>query len=347
MAYVYGKYKSNVEFFFSRFFRIFLPYWSVLFIFVSLALVSGSLFGDWNKLTPHVEQIQNVPGDGFWLATISNLFILGQDVFFFLDAEPEGGLSFTPNGIHEGAQLWRYVLMPTWSVSVELMLYALVPLLVRLNNLKLGIFVSVTLVLRIFVYEVVGWSNEPWNYRFYPFEIGVFCLGIFSCRYLLSHKEFVGRVVERINKFVGQYWKQVLLLIALFSIAGTATKAAGLILPRNYVDLASYLVWAMTFPFLFTLTKTNDLDRKIGDLSYPIYLIHPFIIHYTKSIFRYFEQSEIFAEGSTMNLLGPISGIGTVLCSILILNYIANPIEKVRYRMAKRVANALGKSSAA
>ena len=41
-----------------------------------------------------------------------------------------------------------------------------------------------------------------------------------------------------------------------------------------------YIPFAILVPYLFKLTKDNELDRFLGELSYPVYILHFPVLHY-------------------------------------------------------------------
>jgi peptidoglycan/LPS O-acetylase OafA/YrhL len=75
----------------------------------------------------------------------------------------------------------------------------------------------------------------------------------------------------------------------------------------------------ITIPFLFEKFKNNKIDRYIGELSFPIYITHMFILTFT-----------------TLNKFPKIESIGlttliiTVIFSVFIHHFLVRPIENWR-----------------
>ena len=96
-------------------------------------------------------------------------------------------------------------------------------------------------------------------------------------------------------------------------------------IPINFSVLKSiyFVSLTITIPFLFKLFKNNGVDRKIGDLSYGVYLIHPLVI----------------SKLSFLNLLGlSYFGVVTIVSMTIayILNIMTGPIEIIRQKLAKK-----------
>ena len=116
---------------------------------------------------------------------------------------------------------------------------------------------ALPLAVRVVVYKAFG-SHDPWRYRFFPAELGVFCAG--GLAYHFYRAVEVNAVVRRIG---------VCCLAALVAaiLVYPHLPAAARYVPATAVMLAS-------LPFVFALTRGNATDRWLGELSYPVYLIH-------------------------------------------------------------------------
>src|SRR5262249_61405720 len=71
------------------------------------------------------------------------------------------------------------VIPQAWSVSLELMFYALAPFLVRRHWLVLVALIVAAYVLRS-VAAAYGFSGSCFAFRFFPFELGLFLARVFS-----------------------------------------------------------------------------------------------------------------------------------------------------------------------
>ena len=146
-----------------------------------------------------------------------------------------------------------------WSMSLELMFYALAPFIVRRNSLVLICIVILCQIGRQIAFNE-GLTGSGFCYRFFPFEIGLFVTGI------LAHRAW-------------RFLKEGELLSFPVSLALGAA-ALGAVLIHQYVydfNLYQYrflFFMAAALPFLFDLSQRIKVDRLCGELSYPIYLIH-------------------------------------------------------------------------
>jgi peptidoglycan/LPS O-acetylase OafA/YrhL len=108
-----------------------------------------------------------------------------------------------------------------------------------------------------------GFSQDPWTNRFFPSELGLFCIGALGSHFYLT--KLRGRKVSR--KITGGATIGVIALTLFYPF--TPFKAYW---PENAWPY--YAVVALTLPFIFKFSANSKLDRVLGDLSYPIYLTH-------------------------------------------------------------------------
>lgn len=151
------------------------------------------------------------------------------------------------------------LIQPSWTIALEFTFYLLAPFLNRLKTNGLILLVIVSFLARFTMY-LNGFYNDPWYYRFFPFELGFFVLGMLAYRWYIS------------NRFL---WEQKELKIGLYVIFIFLICFVD-IFPGPYMAKC-YVVYALLFitlPSIFSITKSSGLDRKIGELSYPLYICH-------------------------------------------------------------------------
>src|SRR6267378_355780 len=88
------------------------------------------------------------------LLVISHIMLIGQDAvsFFVLSGTPLA-LHYAPHALYAANPAWNYLLVPqAWSISVELIFYALAPFLVRMSVRRQVLFVAITMALRALMY---------------------------------------------------------------------------------------------------------------------------------------------------------------------------------------------------
>lgn len=332
MQLIANKYGSILEFYASRFIRIFIPYWTILFAILLSSAGAAIVLGQFIELSPYKDAFENNGVAGVVISSITNLILFGQDMVMFLSNDVNQSLSFTTNFQDSKTPLYYYLLIPqAWSVGVELTFYLLVPMFSKLRTKTVLVLILASLAARIYCYEVIGLTNDPWTYRFFPFELFCFLLGMIACRVYQQIPKNRDKVRSK-NKVPIAYFFQILGLLTAFFFATAGTKLIGQKIGYEYAILASYLIWATTVPFLFHLTQRNGIDRYIGELSYPVYLTHYFIVVLYELV------SKKFSLELNNALIGPIVAIITIAISLLLLNYLITPLDSMRYKWAALLA---------
>src|SRR3974390_869419 len=191
----------------------------------------------------------------------SNIFILTQEWSMWLVYQGGDMVPVWNSDLHS-PHLSTFQMIPqAWSISLELMFYALAPFLVRRHWLALVAIIVATYVLRAVPFAH-GWNGSGFVYRFFPFEIGLFLAGVLSHR---AYAYFNSRGVVQ--------FRACAVVCAVF---------LALVLVQQYVDRLDnhkfYILVALALPALFEVSRRIRLDSWLGYLSYPIYLAHVSIL---------------------------------------------------------------------
>lgn len=301
MSLVALKYTSTRQFYVSRLLRIFSSYWITLGFIIAISIGFGIFSGNnWLVLNPYVYSPLDKNGFmGIFLTAFTNLTLFFQDWIMFLTQDYGKNLAFTSNFRGSTQPLYQYLLIPqAWTVSIELVFYLLFPFLNKLKNKTLVIILIASVLVRIFTYEVLKLNTDPWNYRFFPFEIAFFVLG------MLSFRVYSVSPIGKTSSPAGNAMLYVLLIPVLLFLFVKAKLASTIIAQHagleymEYARLSFYLVWAFAIPLLFHIFKRSEIDRFIGELSYPTYLIHLTVLALIRSILSMYglspDQSGIF-----------------------------------------------------
>lgn len=261
-----GKYTRVGQFYESRALRIFVPYFFVLLFVLAGSVLSGMWAGRWLALQPFTTP--DAWGEShplaIGLAALTNFTVFGQDLLFFIS-----GTKSTP-------PLWPFlVIPPSWTIALELTFYALVPFLARWSSGWLALLMATSLAARFAGCHWLGLSGDPWLYRFFPFEIALFVAGMLACR---AYRYFAPRGFPTVP-----YWA------VIGGVLGLLTTWTWFLpeWPRKCSDLLPiYLLYAMMIPVIvlvFASTARNHFDRALGELSFPIYLNHFFVLQFFKA----------------------------------------------------------------
>jgi len=206
------------------------------------------------------------------------------------------------------------VIPQAWSVSLELMFYALAPFLVRRHWLVLVAIIVATYILRS-VAAAYGFSGSGFAYRFFPFEIGLFLAGV------LSH-----RVYAYVNS------RGVMRFPVSLAIGATLI---GTVVIQQYVDSLDnhkfYILVVVALPALFDLSRRFRWDSWLGELSYPIYLAHLAVLSFGLII-----TTAVIGPIENHNLLALGMAVATVLICVAYVHWIDAPFERWRQARATR-----------
>lgn len=274
------KYTNTYAFYSNRFLRIFVPYWTCLLLVILVSMICRSACGDALAMKSYFDgQLGKNGVFGICLAAISNVTIFFQDAVSFIQDEAGKGVSLVISMGKVHNPLHRYLLIPQcWSVGVELLFYLCVPLLHKVRTSWLLVTVAGAMALRIAGYEWLGLAHDPWMYRFFVFELGLFVLGMVSCRLYLKldgrkHLSFVSRNRSGILVIAVE-----ILFLTIFVTCNQRMLAGTSSTSYRYFVFVAYAALALLMPIVFMFSRNSAFDRFVGELSYPVYLVHFIVI---------------------------------------------------------------------
>lgn len=275
--------RGTFLFYSNRLLRIFPIYWVVLLLAV-LVSVAGVIWPQYFHSLGVLEKIVSGWSDFHPVTSlfvvVNNLFILGIGTGFFL-AIQHGVMEFSAHASSYTPRLFEFSFVPqAWSLELELelLVYCLAPFLFRRGIVILFGSMIAAFSLRYLAY-INGLDSDPWNYRFLPFEFGLFLIGALVYRlYALLSVRDVG--------LVG--WFFLVVMIGLTLVYPVLPKGAGFYKPFETAQTIYLLVLAISIPFVFIATRDCKIDRYIGELSYPIYLCHLIVVPMCSGDFGYY-----------------------------------------------------------
>lgn len=301
-------------FYWNRFVRIFPLYWVVFGLYLLAGVVEPSI----NRFA--ALQASDPSAGTLALMLSANLLLFGSDLMLLFSTSA-AGLYFAPDLFAEPVQLFKFHYLPqAWSLPLELYFYALAPWLVRFPRRLLVVAVLSGGAKYAAVFGLA--LGDPWIYRFFPFELWLFCLGALA---------FHGyRRLQSRSWLAALRWPLLLGMVA--ALVCYARDDSALIYSISSWRYAGFLLaLLLALPVLFAGFKDSAQDRWLGELSYPIYLVHLLVIGVVKQ----------FGLGWGGDTAVPIL-LGCMVCGPVLVHAAVRPIE----RRLKRVPGLAGATPA-
>jgi peptidoglycan/LPS O-acetylase OafA/YrhL len=310
-----GQNKSYKLFISNRLLRLYPIFWTVMIstVLFSFLYTTFTGTGDFLRLSTFKEFSNQ--SYALILSIVANVALIGQDIMMFLGLDSiSGKLFFTSNFANIKTPMHIFLMVPqAWTLSIEIMFYLIAPFILRKNWKFIMVLMLVSLLTRIYTYYGLNLTNDPWTYRFFPSELFFFLLGYFSYKMFLKLKdlEILHRYKYVLISFLSVY------IITYFSLPKFGMN-------QFFMDMVFFCIVFFSIPVVFIQFKKNKWDNWIGELSYPIYISHIFIlIIYSTTKFSY-NKSVYFVV------------LMSVVFSILLNKFIADPIEKLRQSRIKK-----------
>ena len=255
-------------FYSNRFLRIYPLYWLVL----ATDLALGALMPAWSTNAGasalHAE-VLHVSGLGAFLALVfTELALMGGEVFSLLGWVPgQGWVAWTQDAPVEAVRGWRAVLLPhAWTLSCEVAFYLLAPWLNRWRSAWLAGLGAACLALTVLLPRLIDPRLAEVAVDFWmPLQLGFFAAGMLAWR--------LGRALP--SAFRGTLG--ALLGAGLLGVVLGFDRLAQLSSTGSLLLLLAAAI--LGIPALFARTQTSGWDRRLGDLSYPVYLCHLIPVH--------------------------------------------------------------------
>lgn len=328
------KYKSKEHslylFYTNRFFRL-VP---VYLFFLTLKIFLSIIFKHFNLLSEQATTVYPLFRQSFVIDMFAyyydklsigtiifiifdNLTLLGSFFQPFLAIDNSGSLFFYegPWNLDALAPIHFMFLPQSWTIGFEYGFYLIVPFMVKRRTSLIVTLIIAGFIFRFFLYYL-GLKYLPWTDRFFPIELVFFLMG------LLSYK-----IYHAINRL--KLANTILIILIVMVTLGLTLFYP--ILPYrhltryflSYSEMIYFSLFFLGIPFVFYFTKNNRVDRFIGELSYPIYLCHLFVIPF-------------FGAKSAQSTI--LSVISCVLLSSVVFLYVGKPIEQFRQKRVKQLS---------
>lgn len=298
-------YKNIGSFYINRYLRLYPIYFTVAILSLIFALISHSSFFALYNETPLSADI---------LLIFSNIFLFGQDWVMFSGIE-DGQLGFATDFRQSEIALYEGLIIPqAWTLGVELAFYVVAPFILLKRKL-IWILLVLSLAIRAYLAFKGIALKDPWTYRFFPAELALFLIGALSHQILMPF-------------YIKAAGEKIILLSKLASMVMVFYLVCYSMIPLKEIIKAPimFAFFIMFLPLAFIFQNHSGLDKRIGELSYPIYISHMLAIWAVVS----------FSEkiGSTDTLFIPVcSVLASILSAIFLNEFIGNRFEKIRQKL--------------
>jgi peptidoglycan/LPS O-acetylase OafA/YrhL len=190
-----------------------------------------------------------------------------------------------------------------WTLGAELTFYLIAPWVLRSMRATL-VLLAISFAIRLCVFALVGPANQllyvTWSYFFFPATLMFFLLGHLARR-LLEHFP-LGLAVS-------------------LALLAAALLCSSLDLPPISVDrpwsYLSCICFAASLPGIFAATKDNRFLNYLGDLTYPVYLVHTAVIAAIFWPWGFFADTAHWVIETGKALLSPVADSVFILLFII------------------------------
>jgi peptidoglycan/LPS O-acetylase OafA/YrhL len=248
----YGNLPNGTAIFYeARFLRLYPAY--------AIILLASIAVQNW-FLMPNVFFVPD-PSLGWWqraLYITLNVTVIGQDV----------ASSFDPT-FH---LFQNHPVSIAWTIGTEALFYLLAPFIVRLDTWRLAVLLAaISMIIRTAMFDLPA---DPWRYRLLPSVLIFFLLG---CAAYHGSAAIMRSNLNRIARSIGKvlFWGGLFGIGALVAVKGYAVPDLDLDAPLYWF---AYLGVAAAIPFLHAYLGSNWIDRRIGLMTYPVYICHNLIV---------------------------------------------------------------------
>ncbi|MDE1968795.1 MAG: acyltransferase, partial [Alphaproteobacteria bacterium] len=239
-----------------------------------------------------------------------------QDVLRFFAYDPSSGglrLSLTfPMHPYGDWAFFLNLVAQSWSLALELCFYLLAPFVLWRRTSAVVSIIAASVCLRLIGYIVGLDENVNFVFAAFPFEIATFLCG--AVAYRAYH-----RYGDQLRSSIVA--PAILAIIALFGFAYSSVPGASVGSIKYWGFLAAVTT---ALPFLFAWSANSGLDRFVGELSFPVYLLHISVFYLVGR----------FVPLSVGRLLVPAAIVGVAITAYV---FFQRPLDRARHRLAQAV----------
>jgi peptidoglycan/LPS O-acetylase OafA/YrhL len=299
-------------FYTNRLLRIY-PMYVVTLVGAVLFYVAASLYlgHPADRLALWAEAWKGGRGGALLLIAATQLTVVGLDVTPLFGYSAAEGFHLLAAG---SSHAWRFNFLPhCWSIGAELLFYAMAPRLVSLRTGVQAVLCVATLAPALAIQGMPGALPNSAAYHLGILQLPYFLLGILAYTGLQNSSFFRPSAKAAAIPVLA-------VLVLTFSGWPALGRAGG------FVYL--FCAWLL-LPALFHVSRKSSWDRWVGELSYPIYLLHVPM-----------KWVLLAARGVDAKDAAQVSGIALVAATLaaagLMVAAIDRPLERFRRRRFER-----------
>lgn len=309
-----GKYtdtpQGNWIFYSNRAVKIYLPYFAILAVTIVVWLMVYAANGHAGPLQIFIDKGATMSFGAWAFAIITNLLLLGMEWGAML-IDRGGELLLSIRAIEQPPNAIPFtVIVPAWTLSLELAFYLIAPFILRRHFLLIAALALASFTFRFVAYKH-GYRSIASEYRFFPFELSLFLYGALSYRLYVLLKER--------NMLKPALSLSITVVCVLTTIS----------LPKYFSQHQHqmYALAGLLLPALFDFSTRHRWDKWLGDLSYPLYLVHWPICGFGLAML-----------GESNNALHAYVVVIVSIClSVIINHFLVYPVDEWRQDRARRV----------
>jgi peptidoglycan/LPS O-acetylase OafA/YrhL len=259
---------SNALFWSNRYLRLWPSYAAVAVLWLGASAMLGRLLllGGPESWPGIGGKLGALPPTSLAFVLLSNVSMLGLDWMYLLGFGPDG-MVWAPFGSSTAHSGTGYILNPAaFSLSTELVFYALAPFLAR-RGLRFQIVLAALALAYHLGLMALGRYDFATGYYLFPASLWFFSLGMLGF-HAAGPGTTLGRWLEArpLRNRVPALGAGLLLAVGALEVLHPPPALSRVLV------IAPLL--AALIPLLFSMTGRSRIDRGIGDMSYQIYVIH-------------------------------------------------------------------------
>jgi peptidoglycan/LPS O-acetylase OafA/YrhL len=304
-----GNNRSYFLYLSNRLLRIFPAYWLILL--VTIIFSSIMFYLGWHNQFDTINPFYHHEGaTGDTLLPYASIGDAVKDITILLR---------TDYFVVPDAKRQDLIIQQAWTLVPELLFYIIAPFIVRSLKVIFPVLI-VSILVRYYAFHFILIQNMPLPQRFFPSELIFFILGVLAY--------FIYKKVKNIPlnlTVIRTITMSVLVITMTYQYLPIDVQIRWLNLKEYYYPI----LLCVTIPFIFIASKQSKIDRFLGELSYPAYLLHTLVILALANIPILTVNTSIF----TIFVI-----LFNFILSGLIVIYFEQPIEKMRQARVKAVS---------